>query len=76
MRDAKQNFASILMAFSDPKVDEVDQISVDGTMKYLGDLNVNMESAEFLIPLEIVQAPALGEITKDGFIDGWKKIEG
>jgi DCN1-like protein 1/2 len=64
------------MAFSDPKVDEVDQISVDGTMKYLGDLNVNMESAEFLIPLEIVQAPALGEITKDGFIDGWKKIEG
>lgn len=69
-------FASILTAFLDPKIDEIDQISVDGTMKYLGDLNVNMESAEFLIPLEIVQAPALGEITKDGFVEGWKNIAG
>ena len=58
----------------DPKTDEVDTISVEGTMKYLADLGINMESAEFLVPLEIVQAPALGEITKDGFVDGWKNI--
>lgn len=60
----------------DPKTDEVDTISVEGTMKYLADLSINMENAEFLVPLEIVQAPALGEITKDGFVDGWKNING
>ena len=63
-------------ASPDPKTDEVDCISVEGTMRYLADLGINMESAEFLVPLEIVQAPALGEITKDGFVDGWKNING
>jgi DCN1-like protein 1/2 len=43
-------------------------------MKYLTDLGVNLENAEILVVLEIVQAPALGEITKDGFVDGWKAI--
>ena len=62
--------------FLDPNTDEVDNISVEGTMKYLADLGINMENAEFLVPLEIVQAPALGEITKDGFVDGWKNING
>lgn len=45
-------------------------------MKYLADLGINMETAEFLVPLEIVQAPALGEITRDGFVDGWKNVAG
>jgi DCN1-like protein 1/2 len=45
-------------------------------MRYLADLGINMETAEFLVPLEIVQAPALGEITRDGFIDGWMNIAG
>ena len=62
--------------FPDPNTDEVDNISVEGTMRYLADLGINMENAEFLVPLEIVQAPALGEITKDGFVDGWKNING
>jgi len=43
-------------------------------MKYLTDLGVNLENAEILVVLEIVQALALGEITKDGFVDGWKAI--
>ena len=45
-------------------------------MKYLADLGIDMETAEFLVPLEIVQAPALGEMTKDGFVEGWKNISG
>ena len=43
-------------------------------MKYLMDLGVNLDSAEVLVPLEIVQAPAMGEMGKDGFIDGWKAL--
>ncbi len=43
-------------------------------MRYLQDLGVNLDNVELLVPLEIIQAPALGEMSKDGFIDGWKKI--
>lgn len=71
-----ESFLESTNGFLDPKVDEVDNISVDGTMNYLADLGINMESAEFLVPLEIIQAPALGEITKSGFVDGWQNIPG
>lgn len=43
-------------------------------MQYLNDLEVNLENAESLVALEIVQAPTLGEITKTGFVDGWKAL--
>jgi DCN1-like protein 1/2 len=43
-------------------------------MRYFEDLGIDLESVEFLVPMEIVQAPALGEITKDGFVEGWKTI--
>jgi len=43
-------------------------------MRYLQDLGLNLESAEILVPLEIVQAPALAEMSKEAFIDGWKTV--
>lgn len=43
-------------------------------MTYLKELGVNFENASSLIPLEITQAPALGELTKDEFVNGWKKV--
>jgi DCN1-like protein 1/2 len=58
----------------DPKAEEIETLTVDGTMKYLQALGVSLENAEMLVPLEIVQAPAMGEISKDGFVDGWKTI--
>jgi len=43
-------------------------------MQYLVDLGVNLENSEILVPLEIIQAPALGEITQDGFVNGWRAV--
>jgi DCN1-like protein 1/2 len=43
-------------------------------MTYLTDIGVNLENASSLIPLEVTQAPALGELTKEEFINGWKKV--
>jgi len=60
--------------YRDPQSDDADTINVDGTMQYLTDLGVNLENAESLVALEIVQAPTLGEITKSGFVDGWKAL--
>lgn len=60
---------------SDPKTDEPDTISVDGTMTYFMSLGVNLEDASMLIPMEIVQAPTVGEISKEGFVNGWKAVK-
>lgn len=49
-------------------------MGVDGTMTYLNDLGVNLENAELLVVLEIIQAPSLGEISKQGFVDGWSGV--
>jgi DCN1-like protein 1/2 len=54
--------------------DEEDKTGVNGTMRYLQDLGLNLESAEILVPLEIVQAPALAEMSKEGFVEGWKTV--
>jgi DCN1-like protein 1/2 len=43
-------------------------------MKYLTQLGVNVENAEVMVALEIIQAPALGEISKKGFTDGWTAV--
>ncbi|KAF1924153.1 DUF298-domain-containing protein [Didymella exigua CBS 183.55] len=50
---------------------EPDLIGVDGTMKYLQDLKINLEGIDSLAALEIVQAPTMGEITREGFVNGW-----
>ncbi|RFU30105.1 hypothetical protein B7463_g6270, partial [Scytalidium lignicola] len=60
--------------YRDPQAEDTDTINVDGTMQYLTDIGVNLENAEILVALEIVQAPTLGEITKTGFVDGWKVL--
>jgi DCN1-like protein 1/2 len=63
-----------LIPVTDDKNDEVDTIGVDGTMQYFDQLGIDLESVEFLVPMEIVQAPALGEISKEGFVSGWRRI--
>lgn len=43
-------------------------------MRYLVEVGIDLEKEEasFLIPLEIIQAPSLGEMSKDNFVKGWK----
>lgn len=42
-------------------------------MEYLGTrLKISLENAELFVILELLQAPSVGEITRKGYIDGWK----
>lgn len=41
-------------------------------MNYLTTLEVNPESCEIFVVLEIVRAASFGQITRKGFVDGWK----
>jgi DCN1-like protein 1/2 len=63
-----------LRSHSLAKEDEEDKAGVDGTMAYLVELGLNLEDASILVPLEIIQAPALAEMSKEGFVEGWKAI--
>ncbi|KEZ45268.1 hypothetical protein SAPIO_CDS2058 [Scedosporium apiospermum] len=57
-----------LRSSDDPK----DAIGVESSMSYLQDLNVNLENASLFVALELFQAPSIGEITRKGFVEGWK----
>jgi len=48
-------------------------MELQSTMDYLEKINVSLENVELFVALEIVQAPTIGEITKQGFVEGWKK---
>jgi DCN1-like protein 1/2 len=51
--------------------DEKDTLAVGSCMNYFQNV-CDLEEASFFIALEIVQAPRIGEITRDGFVNGWK----
>lgn len=44
-------------------------------MKYLGDLEVKLDEITCLGVAELCKCPAVGEFTRDGFIDGWTVLE-
>ena len=55
--------------------DEPDLVGVDGTMTYLQQLDVDLEGMDSLAVLEIIQAQTMGEITREGFVNGWLERE-
>jgi DCN1-like protein 1/2 len=56
----------------DPKA-EPDAVGVDGTMKYFDDTDVDLNGLDSFAAHEIVQAPAMGELTREGFVNGWQE---
>src|SRR6266480_7629074 len=67
----------VLIAVTDPAEDEPDMLGVSSTMRYLQDLGVNIEHDDItpLILMEALQAPSFGEITKEGFVTGWRNLK-
>ncbi len=48
-------------------------MELESTMAYLSDkLKISLENAELFVVMELVQAPSIGEITRAGFVQGWK----
>jgi DCN1-like protein 1/2 len=48
-------------------------MELESTMTYISEkLKVNLENAELFVVLDLVQAPSVGEITRTGFVEGWK----
>lgn len=45
-------------------------------MAYLQAIDVDLEGTSLFLAMELVQAPTIGEITREGFIKGWKAQHG
>ncbi len=41
-------------------------------MRYLGDLGVSLDEVVVLAVLTELSAPTMGELTREGFVSGWK----
>ncbi|KAI1773651.1 DUF298-domain-containing protein [Hypoxylon cercidicola] len=65
-------FDSLRNEAEDPK----DILGADSSMTYLQGIGVDLEGASLFLAMELVQAPTIGEITREGFVKGWKTQPG
>ncbi len=54
--------------------EEPNKIGVEGSMQYLADLGVKLDEVVVLAVLTELDAPTMGEFTRDGFINGWTNL--
>lgn len=70
---ARATLNKLFDKYRETNTTEPDIIGVEGTMKYFGDIDVNVEGLESLAVLEVVQAPTMGEMSREGFVNGWQE---
>ncbi|KAL8669808.1 MAG: hypothetical protein Q9224_007715, partial [Gallowayella concinna] len=71
---ATQTLNKLFDTYRDNAKEEPDTISVEGSMRYLQDLGLSLEEPVVLAILTELSAPTMGELTRQGFVDGWKRL--
>lgn len=61
-----------LTNLKDDPEENPDGIGIEGAMKFLGDIQVQLDEVACLGVAELLQSPSMGEFTRDGFIAGWR----
>ena len=51
-----------------------DDITIDGTIKFCEDLNVNPEDVVLLAVAYELKSPSMGQWSRKGWVDGWKSL--
>lgn len=70
---AERALDSMFSSLRDPENDANDKMELNSAMAYFEKtLNLDMSGLEAFVLQELVQAPALGVITREGFVNGWK----
>lgn len=64
-----------ILIFSDDPKDNPNGIGIDGAMKFLGDIQVQLDEVACLGVFEMCQCPSMGEFTREGFVEGWKGVK-
>ncbi|KAI0480883.1 Cullin binding-domain-containing protein [Xylariaceae sp. FL0804] len=73
-RDAQLNtqLNKVFDSFRDEAEDAKDCLNAGSTQKYLEAIGASIEDASFFAAMELFQAPAIGEVPRNGFVKGWK----
>ncbi|KAJ5159607.1 Cullin binding-domain-containing protein [Penicillium canariense] len=53
--------------------DSPDTVGIEGAMKYLGDIDVQLDEVTCLGIMELCKCPAMGEFNREGFLTGWRE---
>lgn len=64
----------IFDSYRDDPQDNPDGIGIEGSMKYLGDIQVQLDEVTCLGIAELLKSPSMGEFTREGFVNGWKDV--
>lgn len=71
----RNELSKLFDKYRDKPKENANTIGMDGTQNYCGDIGVSVEDVSFFILSEIVGSPAMGEIEREGFIDGWSLLK-
>lgn len=44
-------------------------------MRYLADINVELDEVACLAIAELLKSPSMGEFNREGFLEGWKSVQ-
>ncbi|KAH8725882.1 Cullin binding-domain-containing protein [Phaeosphaeriaceae sp. PMI808] len=69
----KAALSKLFDKYRDDVAGEPDAVGIGGTMNYFKDIDVDLEGLEAFAAHEIVQAPAMGEMSREGFVNGWSE---
>ncbi|KAJ6194751.1 hypothetical protein J3E72DRAFT_441089 [Bipolaris maydis] len=68
---AKSALNALFDKYREDDAQDKDVVGVEGTMKFFADIGVNAEDLDALATFEIIQAPTMGEMSREGFVKGW-----
>ena len=54
--------------------DPQDTMGVNGSMRFLKAIGVDLAEPTVLAVAEILNAPSMGEFTREGFVTGWHRL--
>ena len=69
----KTTLSKLFDQYREDVAGEPDNVGIEGTMKYFQDIDIDVEDLDSFVVFEIVQAPSMGEMTRDGFVNGWQE---
>ena len=72
---AKANLNKLFDSYRDDATNSPDTIGPEGSMGYFEQLGVNLEGMDSLAVMEVIQAPTMGEIGREGFVEGWSSLK-
>ncbi|KAI5810713.1 Cullin binding-domain-containing protein [Pyronema omphalodes] len=69
----KKELESLFEKFRDSS-DPPNTMTMDGVIKFMEEIGVELDEATVFVIAELLQAPVIGEFKKDKFVEGWWSI--